>query len=89
MFSLLSSKPEVLFGNEPAQITVQNDDNDGFAHESLQTLLETRCKSIFLPFNPPWWLAKYVLSQTVIPISYLNPFQRPSADNLLCKWRLL
>jgi len=58
MFNFFSSEPEVLFGNEPAQITVKNDGDDGSAHESLQTLLETRCKSVFLPFNPPWWLAK-------------------------------
>jgi hypothetical protein len=62
MFNLFSStlnKPEVFFGNEPAQIPVQRSDSSGgIDSASLQTLLETRCKSIFLPFNPAWWLSK-------------------------------
>ncbi|KAJ3517143.1 hypothetical protein NLJ89_g687 [Agrocybe chaxingu] len=50
--------PEVHFPEKPALIAVKNGDkSDEVEHISLRTLLETRCKTLFTPFRPLWWLS--------------------------------
>jgi len=55
-----NDQPDVHFdAKNPAQLDVlKSDDTDTLERVSLKTLLETRCKSLFTPFRPVWWLPK-------------------------------
>jgi hypothetical protein len=53
-------QPDVHFNAKTsAQLDVlKRDDTDTLERVSFRTLLETRCKSLFTPFRPVWWLPK-------------------------------
>jgi len=53
--------PEYRFPEKPAVLTVKNlDGSQGVERIDMQTLLKTRCQSLFSSFRPLWWLFKYV-----------------------------
>jgi len=53
--------PEYRFPEKPAILTVRNPDGSpGVEKIDMQTLLKTRCQSLFTSFKPLWWLFKYV-----------------------------
>lgn len=58
-FSAVDEQPEVHFADNPAQLDVlKGDDSNELERVSFKALLETRCKSLFTPFRPVWWLPK-------------------------------
>lgn len=57
----LSKASLIHFSSKSARLRVRSDKNsDEVEHVSLQRLVETRCRSLFSPFKPVWWLRRYV-----------------------------
>ncbi|KAF9532958.1 Alpha/Beta hydrolase protein [Crepidotus variabilis] len=55
--SARDEEPEVRFAEKPALLQVRkHEDSDEVEEISMKELLETRCKSLFKPFKPMWWL---------------------------------
>jgi len=56
-----NDSPTVHFPDQPAAVHVKSDSaNDSPQRESLRTLVETYCPTLFTPFKPLWWLFKCV-----------------------------
>jgi len=54
-----SSSTEIHFAPNPAVLPVRKKDEESkeVEHISIRTLVETRCKSLFIEFRPMWWLS--------------------------------
>jgi uncharacterized protein len=49
------------FPPQPAILAVRKQQgSEDVEYVSLQTLVESRCPSLFAAFRPAWWLFKYV-----------------------------
>ncbi|KAF9464677.1 AB-hydrolase YheT [Collybia nuda] len=52
--------PLIHFSPKPAVVTVRKSKNSNqVERQSLRTLVETKCKSLFTEFRPLWWLYKF------------------------------
>lgn len=71
-----SAPPLVHFAPKTAQIPLKpNEQNkDSSESESLRSLVQNRCPSLFTPFQPTWWMNKCALLYSTSEISYWNVF---------------
>ncbi|KAG6835448.1 hypothetical protein H0H93_001370 [Arthromyces matolae] len=54
--------PIIHFAAKPAILTVKKGgEGDDLENLSFQTLVQTRCPSLYTKFRPLWWLFKFVV----------------------------